>query len=213
MAISRIGGKLLKANLERDSNLAFNTDTLVVDYTNGRIGIGTASPSTKLEVNGTAKFNQLTITSNEIRTTDSNANIELIPNGTGEVQLKSNVTISNFLQFSTGVDADKILDEDNFASNDDNALATQQSIKAYVDAEVAAGGGASNGMEVPLSTPTDGSLTQYGAFLGWTTSTTVTDAIDDLNELNLMFATEFAAKNPNAIVDMEVGYIDGIKVA
>ena len=205
MAISRIGGKLLKANLERDSNLAFNTDTLVVDYTNGRIGIGTASPSTKLEVNGTAKFNQLTITSNEIRTTDSNANIELIPNGTGEVQLKSNVTISNFLQFSTGVDADKILDEDNFASNDDNALATQQSIKAYVDAEVAAGGGASNGMEVPLSTPTDGSLTQYGAFLGWTTSTTVTDAIDDLNEVTENIRNNTFVKSVEFVADVTAG--------
>ena len=46
MAISRIGGKALKANLERDSNLTFNTDTLAIDYANGRIGIGTATPST-----------------------------------------------------------------------------------------------------------------------------------------------------------------------
>jgi len=29
MAISRIGGKALKANLERDSNLAFDTNTLL----------------------------------------------------------------------------------------------------------------------------------------------------------------------------------------
>ena len=41
MAISRIGGRALKANLERDSNLTFNTDTLAIDYANGRIGIGT----------------------------------------------------------------------------------------------------------------------------------------------------------------------------
>ena len=52
MAISRIGGKALKANLERDSNLAFNTNTLVVDYTNGRIGIGKTNPSVKLDVTG-----------------------------------------------------------------------------------------------------------------------------------------------------------------
>ena len=52
MAISRIGGKALRANLERDSNLTFNTDTLAIDYSNGRIGIGTATPSSKLNVIG-----------------------------------------------------------------------------------------------------------------------------------------------------------------
>ena len=205
MAISRIGGKLLKANLERDSDLAFNTDTLVVDYTNGRIGIGTASPSTTMEVDGTAKFNQLTITSNEIRTTDSNANIELIPNGTGEVQLKSNVKITQFLEFSTGVDANKILDEDDFISNDDDALATQQSIKAYVDAQVSSGGGASNGMEVPLDTPTDGSLTVDGAYQGWTTTTTVTDAIDDLNEVTENIRNNTFVKSVDFVANVTAG--------
>ena len=52
MAISRIGGKALRANLERDSNLTFNTDTLAIDYSNGRIGIGTTTPSSKLSVIG-----------------------------------------------------------------------------------------------------------------------------------------------------------------
>ena len=50
MAISRIGGKALKANLERDSNLTFDTDTLVIDYANGRVGVKTANPSTELQI-------------------------------------------------------------------------------------------------------------------------------------------------------------------
>ena len=54
MAISRIGGRALKANLERDSNLAFNTNSLVVDYTvNGRIGIGKNKSTTTLDITGT----------------------------------------------------------------------------------------------------------------------------------------------------------------
>jgi hypothetical protein len=44
---------------------------------------------------------------------------------------------------NTGVSGTAIKDEDNLASNSDTHLATQQSIKAYVDAQVA-GGGAGN---------------------------------------------------------------------
>jgi cytoskeletal protein CcmA (bactofilin family) len=56
MAIGRISGPLLKANLVRDGvDLAFETDLLYLDVTNARIGINTASPSTDLEVNGTTK--------------------------------------------------------------------------------------------------------------------------------------------------------------
>jgi len=36
---------------------------------------------------------------------------------------------------------------------------------------------------VTLGTPTDGSLTNVGAYTAWTTATYVTDAIDDLNEM------------------------------
>ena len=44
---------------------------------------------------------------------------------------------------NTGVSGTAVKDEDNFSSNSDTHLATQQSIKAYVDAQVA-GGGAGN---------------------------------------------------------------------
>ena len=151
MAISRIGGKALKANLERDSNLAFNTTTLVVDYATGRIGVGTASPTHLLTVNGTAKVTGAT-------------------------------TLDSTLGFATGVTANKILDEDNMSSNDASALSSQQAIKAYVDAQVS-GGGVSTGMQITMGTPTDSSLTTDGAYQGFLTSTKVTDAIDDLNEV------------------------------
>jgi cytoskeletal protein CcmA (bactofilin family) len=56
MAIGRISGPLLKANLVRDGvDLAFETDLLYLNVNNGRIGVNTASPSTDLEVNGTTK--------------------------------------------------------------------------------------------------------------------------------------------------------------
>jgi hypothetical protein len=54
MAIGRISGSVLKANLTRNgTDLAFETDLLYLDVTNSRIGIGTSSPATALDVDGT----------------------------------------------------------------------------------------------------------------------------------------------------------------
>ena len=194
MAISRISGKILKANLERDSNLAFNTNSLVIDYTNNRIGIGTATPTTAFDVSGDVKitgnitttggtqtFDQITIAGNKVESTVSNANLQLDASGTGVIEIKTGATINGSLTLQSGVSASSILDEDNFASDSATALATQQSIKAYVADQIASG--SATGMTVNLATPTDGSLTTSGAFQGLTTTTKVTDAIDDLNEV------------------------------
>ena len=64
MAINRIGGELLESNLIRTSDIAFQTDLLFVDVSNGRIGIKTNSPGNyALDVNGTARFqDSVTIT-------------------------------------------------------------------------------------------------------------------------------------------------------
>ena len=64
MAINRIGGELLESNLIRTSDIAFQTDLLFVDVSNGRIGIKTDSPGNyALDVNGTARFqDSVTIT-------------------------------------------------------------------------------------------------------------------------------------------------------
>ena len=56
MAINRISGDILESNLIRSSDLAFNTDILYVDVTNGRIGVKTDSPGNfALDVNGTMR--------------------------------------------------------------------------------------------------------------------------------------------------------------
>ena len=185
MAISRIGGRALKANLERDSNLAFNTTTLVVDYSNGRIGIGTASPSSTLNVvgntaisSGTLALDQITIAGNKIESTASNANLTLDANGTGTVDIRANTTIDGSITLQSGVATSSILDEDNMGSDSATALATQQSIKAYVDAQAAA----STGMQLTLGTPADSSLTTDAMFKGLTGSSKITDAIDSINE-------------------------------
>jgi len=54
MAIGRISGQMLKSNLLRSgTDLAFETTLLVLDVTNSRVGIGTASPATTFHVSAT----------------------------------------------------------------------------------------------------------------------------------------------------------------
>jgi hypothetical protein len=56
MAIGRISGPLLKANLLREGvNLAFENDLLYLDVNNSRIGINNASPQYDLDVIGTTR--------------------------------------------------------------------------------------------------------------------------------------------------------------
>jgi len=54
MAIGRISGQMLKANLLRSgTDLAFETNLLVLDVTNSFVGIGTTTPSRQLHISGT----------------------------------------------------------------------------------------------------------------------------------------------------------------
>jgi len=67
MAIGRISGPLLKANLVRDNidlsfrNGASDPDILYIDVNNARIGVNTSSPTTDLDVNGTTRTTTLTV--------------------------------------------------------------------------------------------------------------------------------------------------------
>ena len=62
MAVGRISGPLLKANLVRDGvDLAFETDLLYLNVTNSRIGVNTATPTTDLDVNGHTRSTTLTV--------------------------------------------------------------------------------------------------------------------------------------------------------
>ena len=64
MAIGRISGAMLKANLERlGTDLAFETDLLYIDVANDRIGINTTTPSQSLQVDN------VTINNSQIRST------------------------------------------------------------------------------------------------------------------------------------------------
>ena len=62
MAVGRISGPLLKANLLRQGvDLAFETDLLYLDVNNSRIGIKTSTPTAELDINGSARIQSLDI--------------------------------------------------------------------------------------------------------------------------------------------------------
>ena len=54
MAIGRITGQMLSANLARSgTDLTFETNLLALDVSNSRVGVGTASPATTFHVSAT----------------------------------------------------------------------------------------------------------------------------------------------------------------
>ena len=153
MAVGRISGPLLKANLIRNGvDLAFETDLLYLDVNNTRVGIKTANPQYALDINGTTRSTDIVTTgtafigdvrisgntihtvdnvlnlttvgtdkvvalktfelddlrfdTNVISTTVSNSNIDIIPNGTGEVDIQANTNITGDLDVTGNVTAD-----------------------------------------------------------------------------------------------------------
>jgi len=61
--VGRISGPLLKSNLLRNGvDLAFETDLLYLDVSNGRVGIKNTSPTYELDITGTARASELRTT-------------------------------------------------------------------------------------------------------------------------------------------------------
>jgi hypothetical protein len=106
-------------NFASDSATALATQQSIKAYVDGRFTQTTTTVNT-LATDG------LTITDNNVSANRTNDDLILSSSGTGSININGTVT-------GTGV-----LDEDNMASNSANHLATQQSIKAYVDTTVAA---------------------------------------------------------------------------
>lgn len=109
MAIGRISGPMLKANLERlGVDLAFDTDLLYLDVANGRIGIKNASPTVELDITGSQKISSnltvlgistlgnIRVSNNTVSSTNTNGDIILTPNGTGKVLIGTSSSAGNY---------------------------------------------------------------------------------------------------------------------
>ena len=106
MAIGRITGQMLSANLARSgTDLAFETNLLVLDVSNSRVGVGTASPATTFHVSAT---DALRLPSgNDAQRPGSPANGDIRYNSTGStIEGYSNGAWANLASGSELVDAD-----------------------------------------------------------------------------------------------------------
>ena len=55
MSVGRISGPLLRSNIQRTDDLAFETDLLYINHSGNKIGIRTDAPTRTLQVNGTTR--------------------------------------------------------------------------------------------------------------------------------------------------------------
>jgi len=115
-----------------DANLDVNNFAITTGVTNGDITVTpNGTGSIKL---GAMKFNGTTLSSDD--STIININEGLVVDGTASIS--GAATLSTSLALASGATVTSILDEDAMGSNSATALATQQSIKAYVDSQVTA---------------------------------------------------------------------------
>lgn len=210
MAFNKIGGDLLESNLLRSTDLAFQNDLLYLDVDNNRIGVKTNSPGNfTLDVNGsvrvqsdltvtgdlivsgqttqldtqnlTVEDNMLVLNSGSSRATDSgiminrgdalNNAIMLWDEATDRFKFGTTTQDGSTVTDFTSVSLASIQAADPVGDDD---LVT----KRFFDANAS---NITDGTQLDLGAVADGSWTD-GAYHGFTTGRSVTDAIDDLNE-------------------------------
>lgn len=207
MAISRVPGYSLLANLDRQgTDLALTSAGPTLQYwdvVNYRIGVNTDSPQQALHVNGNVLianghvYTDANITydigtiNNQWRTGYFNNVAGTIitpaqPNITTVGDLVNLTVLGNLTVNGTSFANVSTTGNLNAGNNRVIYVATpiessDAANKAYVDTAITGG---AQGNLIPLGTPTDANLAgNNAAYLGFTTSTTVTDAIDILNSV------------------------------
>jgi hypothetical protein len=209
MALSRVPGYSLLANLDRQgTDLSLTSSGLTLQYwdvTNYRIGINNQAPQQELDVSGNI------ITSNGHIYTGANLQFDVgsttnywrtgyFGNVYGTLQTNSqpnittvgNITNLNVIGNLT-VGGQSIINTTGNLNAANNQIiwvgtpiqSTDAATKGYVDSVTGNVSASIVGNVIPLGTPTDGNLADNNAaYLGFTTSTKVTDAIDILNSVS-----------------------------
>jgi len=121
-----------------DANLDVNNNAITTGVTNGDVTITpNGTGSIKL---GAMKFVGTTMSSDDSTQITIAENIQTTGtlNVAGATTLGSTLSVGTSLALATGATVTGILDEDNMSTDSATQLATQQSIKAYVDSQVTA---------------------------------------------------------------------------
>jgi len=112
MAIQRVPGQMLEANLTRSSDLAFQTDLLYLDVSNNRVGIKTNAPGNfALDVNGTARFQDSVTISGNLTVTGETTVVN-----TTNMEIEDNILVLNS-GGSTGNDAGIMINRGGIGNN------------------------------------------------------------------------------------------------
>ena len=157
-----------------------------------------------LSVVGGANF-EGTLTVNTINSADSTA-----------VTINDALQVNGNFGFNEGVVVSTIVDEDDMSSDSDTALATQQSIKAYVDSEISSGTtltiGADDSTNMQLAISVDSFFIQGGTNV--TTSTDsgsqLTISVDDAPSFSGVVTAAGFTIGSAVINEAELETIDGI---
>tara|TARA_A100001388_G_scaffold62656_1_gene43677 strand:- start:4010 stop:6013 length:2004 start_codon:yes stop_codon:yes gene_type:complete len=148
-------------DIDADTEIEIVAPTLDIDAsTTVTVNTTTLAITGATDITGDLDVDNININGNAITSTDTNGNIALTPNGTGEVDISkvdiasgaidgtiiggssaeagtfTNLTANTNLTLASGATVTAILDEDDMSTDSATALATQQSIKAYVNSTV-----------------------------------------------------------------------------
>jgi len=118
----------------------FNNDILAV---NGSLGVGTSSPSEKLEVNGNAKADTVFASA-----FSSNSPLQLQTDGTtriyvddvtgnvgiGTITPAADLEVKGTILAENGTSINEISTDGSLSDNSDDAVPTEKAVKAYIDA-------------------------------------------------------------------------------
>lgn len=168
------------------STIGHTSDTDLLTITSGLLTVAGEVSMTTLDIGGT----NVTATATELNITDGDTSVGttavaggdgIVTNDNGTMRQTSVDTFDTYLSattktltnktlttpsltspvINTSVSGSAILDEDDFASNSDTKLATQQSIKAYIDtSENAAATSATNAANSATASATSATLSQ-----------------------------------------------------
>ena len=190
MAIGRISGQMLKANLLRSgTDLAFETNLLALDVTNSRVGVGTASPATTFHVSatdairvpsGTTAQRPGSPANGDIRYNSTTSQIEGYSNGQFRSMVGSG--ISNVVEDTTpqlGGDLD--INGNAIVSTSDGNIAITPNGTGEVDiSKVDIDSGAIDGTAIGASSASTGAFTTLSS----SGNTTIGDASGDTTTFN-----------------------------